>query len=376
MSDEEDGSSSKWVAVEEESEDGEEQAAAGAATAAKQTLKDLINVTNFADDAAAAADEEDDDPDNYDGVIKVVDGETVFQQQQDAAATGGGTSGASSSPSGNNPFQKVVDQTVASIRGSMTEHVAPKFESFVKETQQGMKKIGDSIRSGHEQHVVPLATKANQGLHEFQQTTKKGLDEFGQNTKKTMDEFGQNTKKAVDTHVLPHVESVKQVSVRTLKEVETSSREFTTKHIQPHLEEAQRQSQHVLEETSRFSTRTYTTTTTYIYNHRHYFWNSAPGLACDITSYQDGTSSSSTAGSLDWKQLYLLFEESTARSFGQVVFCNNPITGLFVWLAILWSSPLAALCSLICVGTVRRNLLISDEVFVSGPAVGVFDKCL
>mmetsp|Transcript_53630 Transcript_53630/g.130638 ORF Transcript_53630/g.130638 Transcript_53630/m.130638 type:complete len:292 (+) Transcript_53630:327-1202(+) len=175
-----------------------------------------------------------------------------------------------------------------------------------------------------------------------------------------MDEFGQNTKKVVDTHVLPHVESVKQVSVRTFKEVETSSREFTTKHIQPHLEEAQRQSQHALEETSRFSSRTYTTTTTYIYNNRHYFWNSAPALACgDVPSHQDGTTSS-TSESLDWKQLYLLFEESTARSFGQVVFCNNPITGLFVWLAILWSSPFAALCSLICVGTTNMTAIYFD----------------
>ena len=359
---EEDESSSKWVAVDEEDDDEEEeeqqqQAATATATtttaAAKQTLKDLINVTNFAGDV------EDDDPDNYDSVIKVVDGETVFQQQQQQQQQGPNSS------STTNPFQNVMDKTVTSIRHSMSEHVTPKVESFVQGTQLGITKIGDSIRSNHvtQQHVVPFVTKAHEGIQELQQSTQKGFNEFGQNTKQVVDRFGQNTKQLVDTHVVPQLQHVQQISIRSLKEVETSSKEFTTKHISPHLEEIQQQSKSVVKTTTRLVLDKYNITTTYIYNNRHYFWNSAPGLTT-VTTATAAVASSSSIGnasgrggrSSDWKQLYLLLEESTARSFGQVVFCNNPVTGLLVWFAILLSasSPLlAAVCSLVCVVTVR-----------------------
>ena len=374
MSDEEEESSSKWVSVEEEDEEDEEDddhddssddddnntnnnekqqpAPTTTTAAAKKTLKDLINVTNFATDV------EDDDPDNYDSVIKVVDGETVFQQQQQQQdAT---TTGSSGTESSTNPFQKVMDQTVTSIRRSMTEHVTPKIESFVQDTQHGIQKIGDTVRSVNQQHVVPIATKANQGLQEFQKSTKQGLDEFGQSTKQTFDKFQQDTKQVVDRHVVPHVQHVQQVSNRKFSELETSSREFTTKHINPQIQQFQR-----------VTNSTYQSTTTFIYNNRQYFWNSAPGLAStcrssssspDVVDGGEGGGESGSGRRLDygynynssWKQLYLLLEESTARSFGQVVFCNNPITGLFVWFAMLLSSsPFAALCSLVCVGTVR-----------------------
>jgi hypothetical protein len=165
------------------------------------------------------------------------------------------------------------------------------------------------------------------------ETTKKGLHDITINTKKTMDDLGENTRKVVDTHVAPHIEVAKQVSVRTMESVNKSTREFTTTHIQPTLDKAAVSSQ-----------RTYTTTTTFIYNNRHYFWNSAPNLVCGVGPDIDEQS---------WKYLYLLLEEATARSFGQVVFCNNPITGILIWLAILFSSPLAGLCSLLSVVTVR-----------------------
>jgi urea transporter len=47
----------------------------------------------------------------------------------------------------------------------------------------------------------------------------------------------------------------------------------------------------------------------------------------------------------DWK-LQLL--EGTFRAFGQVVFMNNPVSGLFLWIAMLVACPLVALCALLC----------------------------
>lgn len=60
-----------------------------------------------------------------------------------------------------------------------------------------------------------------------------------------------------------------------------------------------------------------------------------------------------------WKEFssspWSLFE-GTLRAYGSVVFCDNPITGLFIWIGILSASPLAAFCSILSVVTVSAWL--------------------
>ena len=52
---------------------------------------------------------------------------------------------------------------------------------------------------------------------------------------------------------------------------------------------------------------------------------------------------------------YMVLEEATLRAFGRVVFCDNPLTGSIIFLGILCSSPLAAVCALLAVIMVSQG---------------------
>jgi Urea transporter len=364
----------KWVSVEEDDTTTTPTAAAAAVSgsasesdiqktaAAQQTLKDLINVTNFVegDDGKGIDEEKDDGAEAAAAAAAAAESE---EQVEDSSYA---------SDELQNPFQKVVNETVTSIRGGLDEHVAPKLQEFVLETQNSIKKLGDSIRGTHEQHVVPHLSKANNNIQEFGANTKKGLDEFGastkrtmddigtntkkgldefgENTKKTLDNIGQTTKRVVDTHIGPHLDVAKQTSVRAIDHVGKSTKTFVDEHVQPVTTSALQNSQRAINTTNQVLMEAYKTSKTYVYTNREYFWNSAPGLTCDTEDL------ASMSSSFSW---YQLLEEATARSFGQVIYCNNPITGIFIWFAILWASPLAGLCSLICVVTVSQSGLMT-----------------
>lgn len=286
-----------------------------AAPDAKQTLKDLINVTNFEDGQGKDDDDEDAEVEDEGVDNNTATANTPFLLHQTKA---------------------VLDDTVQSIRGNLEEHVSPKVQAFVQETQQNLTKLGDSVRGVHQTHVVPHINKAGQGLQEFGQNTQKALGEFGEKSKSTMNELGSNTKKAMDAHVVPHIQNVQQRSARAMQHVGDSTKAFHQQHVEPKAVAAGQAVQ-----------TTYAAGTGYVYNHRHYFWNSAPALACDDDDD-------------DTTKWYRLLEEATLRAFGQVVYCNNPISGLCIWWAILWASPLAGVCSLVSVLVVHLTCLYLD----------------
>jgi hypothetical protein len=53
---------------------------------------------------------------------------------------------------------------------------------------------------------------------------------------------------------------------------------------------------------------------------------------------------------------YWVLEEASLRAFGRVVFCDNPLTGIFILLGILYASPPAACCAMLSVLTVSRTM--------------------
>lgn len=297
--------------------------------AAKQTLKDLINVTNE--------------------WVEITGEETGAEG---GGVGGGGDDGRDGDGDAIHSLQKAVGDTLVSVRGGIDAHVAPKVQEFVEKTAQL-----------HEQHIAPHIEKAGRALQDV----------------------GANTKAAIDMHVAPHIEKVKASSLRAMTDVQTHSvramdgvKEHTTKavegakfhssraiesvqtgtkvvvdtHIAPKVDEFVKHSSRALDETGKKVSSCWGQTSHFVVSNRPYYWGTAPGL----THPDDAP----------W---YLILEEATCRAFGRVVFCNNPVTGIFIWLGILLASPLAGVCSLLSVLMVSGLSIPrrTDFAFCLGP---------
>jgi len=55
------------------------------------------------------------------------------------------------------------------------------------------------------------------------------------------------------------------------------------------------------------------------------------------------------------KRSFVQCLDGTARSFGQVVFCNNPFSGIFIFVAMLMGNATAGCCALLCTLLVRTG---------------------
>ncbi len=280
---------------------------------AKQTLKDLINITQ---------------PGDADGDWKVLEGTTSTTDSQDGEDT-------LQKKTTKNPF---LEAMASSVRGEFDSKVKPKVDEIVS--------ILDT-------HVAPHLETAKQHssrvLTEVQQRSSQVLSDVQLHSSRVLSDVQQHTQSAVT--------GVQQHSQRVLQTAQEKSMELHQVHVQPHWDKAQQATLAfhdqqikpkvdvlVTESTRAWQTtgsclgRSLEATKQFVVTHRPYYWNTAPDLFDDTVA--------------PW---YLVLEEGTCRAFGQVVFCNNPVSGILIWLAILLASPAAGLCSCICVVTVSKT---------------------
>jgi hypothetical protein len=274
---------------------------------AKQTLKDLIHITSPDDD-------HDEDDDHEDFVDMDEDSDRVKP---------------------NNPVLKTMDEITTSMRGNFERHVVPKVDEFVSNTQYLL-----------DTHVAPKLKEAQENtgkafkgaqehtgrvLKDVQTHSTRAVQGVQENTKKAFENADRSTKEFHSKHVQPKIEKAQQ-------DIE----EFHAKKVKPHVDKAVSESTRALQETTGCLSKSWHGTKDYIVAHKPYYWNTAPRLF-------DNTDTS------PW---YLQLEEATCRSFARVVFCDNPLTGIFVFLGVLMASPLAGLCSFTSVVMVRRTRLV------------------
>ncbi|KAG7365781.1 urea transporter [Nitzschia inconspicua] len=326
--------------------------------AAKQTLKDLIHITTPGPDADSHALMEGSTEDGDDW-------ETIASLEK-------------------HPMQKAVEDITQSVRGGFETHVAPKVDEFVSNTQYLL-----------DTHVVPhfqgVKEHSSRAVHEIQENTGKAVKGLQENTSKVVKGVQEHSSRAVQglqEHSSKAVKGVQENTAKAWQATEKTTKEFHQTHVAPHLEKASvaakefhdTQIKPKVEKVISESTRALETTGSCLQNtfqqyrnaviqNRPFYWNTAPDLFDEAIQ--------------PW---YLVLEEGTARSFGQVVFCNNPFTGILVWLAILVASPLAALCSATSVimtnltglyldmdrAKLRQGLLASNSVLVGTSLVDYF----
>jgi Urea transporter len=141
-----------------------------------------------------------------------------------------------------------------------------------------------------------------------------------------------------------------------LQKVTTTSREFHQVHVQPKVDQVGHESTRLIHTTKSYFLRTMAQTHQKMVEYRPWYWNTAPNnIMCFDAA---AVAAAADVGDNDhpipppW---YVILQEGTCRSFGQVIFCNNPVSGSLIWLAMLLASPWTAICSVICVIMVRNK---------------------
>ncbi|KAG7351681.1 urea transporter [Nitzschia inconspicua] len=307
--------------------------------AAKQTLKDLIHITTPGPDADSHV--------LMEGSIEDGDDwETIASLEK-------------------HPMQKAVEDITQSVRGGFETHVAPKVDEFVSNTQY----LLDTHVVPHFQGVKEHSSRAVQGI---QENTGKAVKELQENTSKVVKGVQEHSSRAVQgiqQHSSKAVKGMQENTAKVWQATEQTTKEFHDTHVKPKVEKVISESTRALETTASCLQTTFQQYRHAVIQNRPFYWNTAPELFDETIQ--------------PW---YLVLEEGTARSFGQVVFCNNPFTGILVWLAILVASPLAALCSATSVimtnltglyldmdrAKLRQGLLASNSVLVGTSLVDYF----
>jgi len=231
----------------------------------------------------------------------------------------------------------VVDGATQSMRGALDEHIVPRFDEATA-----------SFRGAIDEHLVPNIEKArlqsietiNLARHHSMETMNSARDE----TQRLLGE--------VQTTSQNSMEAVVQQSHALLGGVQTTS--------QRNVEAVRQQSQVLLDRSkiameggckTMWSALVVAATITYA----PCFLGNAPRWT-SFTTNNTATTNTNT-NTIPW---YWLLEEASLRAFGRVVFCDNPVTGIFVWLGILCASPLAAFCALLAVLTVNATAIYLD----------------
>ena len=201
----------------------------------------------------------------------------------------------------------------SSTRSLMDEKVKPGLEGFKKGTVEGFENVKKGTVEGFEnvkKGTVDGLEHVKRGTVEGFETVKKGTVQGFETSKQVLIDLPIHSKRAIDEHVLPVVENVKVGTKATLDTISTKSIESYQTHVLPHVEKAHQ------------------VHTTY----ESCYMGRAPGLFAE-----------------DESRPLVILAEACLRSYGKVIFCDNPVTGGCMWLAMLVGSPATALSSLACV---------------------------
>ena len=241
-----------------------------------------------------------------------------------------------------------LDETTQNIKGALDEHVVPK----VDETRK-------SIVGAYDVHVGPKVDGTRRSI----------VGAFEEHVVPQVEGTTKSIQGALDEHVVPKIEMAKENSMRTMETITTGSQRILTEvqeNSKKGMEEVQRQSQAFLESSKstmdgvavqtkaivdekiapEFQKMVETSqgvvqkTAEEAQTYAPCYMGIAPGFTGLTTK---------NAPTTPW---YFVLLEACFRAFGRVVFCDNPVTGIFIWLAILCASPLGAFCSMLSVMTV------------------------
>jgi hypothetical protein len=283
----------------------------------------------------------------------------------------------------------LVDGATKSIRSALEEHVVPRVDDATKSIQSALDEhviprvegATKSIKGALDKHVVPRvddATKSIQGA----------LDEH---VVPRVDDATKSIQGALEEHVVPKIDLARHYSIRTMESFKgLTQRLFSDvqKRSERSIKGVNNHSQDLLDR-SKSAVDSISAQTMTIVNEKvkpgYQNFMEASQEAVHSTREQCQTYAPCYTGTAPgWASLtnitsgsvtpwYWVLEEASLRAFGRVVFCDNPLTGIFILLGIFYASSLAACCALLGVLTVSRTM---SQFFRKQVTVSVYLMCV
>lgn len=245
------------------------------------------------------------------------------------------------------PIQKGFTENVQKIQGAFDENIGKRVKPHLDKANETIQGIGTSTRSLVDDHVKPgwqsISRGTVEGFHTAKRSTVKGFED----SKALLIDLPNRSKRVMDDRVIPAVQTAKKTTQDTVENVKRQTIQSYQTNVQPHVDTVN---------------RLHTT-------HGEKYMGRAPALF--------------DPNETRW---YMLMLEATLRGFGRVLFCDNPVTGSFILLAMFFSSPITCLCSLTSVVSTTycayyldlaplsdlRNGAIGSNAVLVGAGSGVF----
>jgi len=223
------------------------------------------------------------------------------------------SSSSSLSATGKNVVQEFLEKHVQPIQEGIQKGIQTQMDDHLKPS---IKEAGKKFQAGVNEHVVSKVGKVGRGLFSLRS-----------NATSTIEKLGQNTKGAFDEHVVPKIQVVQAGTSQTFENVKRST------------EVGLDVTRNILGEIPTHTSNAWDMITEIPKKYAEYYWNTAPSIFRENDP-----------------RTVIVILEAILMSFGQVIFCPNPISGGLIFLAMLAGVPLVALSALSCV--VSSNFLM------------------
>jgi urea transporter len=246
------------------------------------------------------------------------------------------------------PVQQAVTKVVKDVQGWSDEHLVPKLEAIhssvaphVENVKSNTARTFEAVQKGT-RGAIDNTGKTFQAMgkstKEFTDThVGPRFDSIKSSTSKTLESVGSSTKKGWDEHVVPNYQACVNNTSKTFDAIGASTRSIVDEHVVPSYQKAKENTYKTIEQVSTVSRQAYAER---VKPYTPYFAGTAPALFASAENV--------------W---YMHLLEGSGRAFGQVVFCNNPVTGAVVFLAMCIQHPLAAVCALFSVTVTNLTVI-------------------
>ena len=205
-----------------------------------------------------------------------------------------------------------VDENVGKHVKSHIETTQSAFQSLHSQTSKNWEGLSSTTQKLVDEHLKPGLENVKKGTTEGFETVKRSTVEGFDNSKRVLSDLPGHSRRALDQHLLPAMQNVKLETQRKMQTISAKSIQSYQNHVQPQVEKVH--SVH-----AKYKSR---------------YMGRAPGLFDEHES-----------------RFYMILVEASLRAFGKVLFCDNPVTGGLIWLAMLVGSPLVALCAVFSVAS-------------------------
>ena len=245
-------------------------------------------------------------------------------------------------------IRKVFDNSTKSVRGALDEHIVSKVGTASKSFQDVLdNKVAphiQTVRRTSMETITTLQKKIN---------IDSSLEDVKQRSIRTIESVKDDTNKFIDTVKQSSNNTIHTIQHQTTKTIQKLENEVTN-NLKPKITKLMDKTHKgMVTKTNQFQSWIKSVIHIITITYLPYYWGTAPGVRNNNNNNNNENNNNDDTWYWYYWLVLVIIQEGSFRAFSKVLFCDNPITGIFIWFGILYSSPLAGFCSMIGVVTVR-----------------------